>query len=583
VDDVRRPIPQDDPLAHALRAALDAPGTAETASAHLDEATLAAYVAHELDDGTIEQVERHVAACARCTDELVAVVAIEDDLRQQSERVIADGMRDAATGAGTATAGSPVPGTATRRPAGAVRESRPRRSRTWFRIAAGFTIVLGAVAVAVAAASRVILTRLEPTMVAGLGDTLGRGVEAGGTSLVLAGGPGLRIDDLTIAEDPSFGSESFARVRSAALQLDPGALLRGQVRGAIHLDEPVVHLLRDDSGRWNVESLSGKGLAKTAFGAGVDVSRAKSEAGGAQKERAVRLTSASVEDGVLEIRDRGRDVTLRGVDLTYRSNSPTAPATVAFESTVGGNDKRIALRGEIGPFEGATEPRWRFDEVLLKQVALADIPGAPQDLTGELTFDGKLASSGSGIDTVVMNATGDGDLGLTNGELRERNLTAELLGALTQHTGGDAAATAADVLERARRSPALAAVLTSNVTAFEDIAGSVAIVAGGAVTFDGLAVETSLFQASAAGSVSRAGAIEAHGTLTLTPTATAAIVALLPETQRMFGGGGKLEVPFSVAGAWPDVNVKVDVRSAVARLVAPIDPRTLVLLPRLAG
>ncbi len=442
--------------------------------------------------------------------------------------------------------------------------------------------MLGAVAVTVAAASRVILTRLEPTMVAGLGDTLGRGVAASGTSLVLAGGPGVRIDDLTIAEDPRFGSESFARVRSAALQIDPGELLRGQVRGAIHLDEPVVHLLRDDSGTWNVQSLSGKGLAKTAFGAGVDVSRAKPEAGGVQKERAVRLTSASVEDGVLEIRDRGRDVTLRGVDLTYRSNSPTAPATVAFESTVGGNEKRIALRGEIGPFEGASEPRWQFDAVLLSKVALADIPGAPQDLTGELTFDGKLASSGSGIDTVVMNATGDGDLGLTNGELRERNLTAELLGALTQHASGDAAATASDVLERARRSPALAAVLTSNVTAFEDIAGTVAI-AGGAVTFDGLAVETSLFQASAAGSVSRAGAIEAHGTLTLTPTATAAIVALLPETQRMFGGGGKLEVPFSVAGAWPDVDVKVDVRSAVARLVAPLDPRTLVLLPRLAG
>jgi hypothetical protein len=181
-----------------------------------------------------------------------------------------------------------------------------------------------------------------------------------------------------------------------------------------------------------------------------------------------------------------------------------------------------------------------------------------------------------------MNASGDGAIGICCGELLERNLTAELVAALTQHTDGDAATTATDVLERARRTPALAAVLAHSATPFEDISGDVTV-AQGAVTFDGLQIATSLFAAKATGSVARSGALDAHGTVSLTPAATAAIVTLVPQSQQMFGAGGKLDVPFSIAGRWPDVDVRVDVRTAIARLLAPLDPRLLAIGPRVAG
>jgi len=580
---MRRPTPSDDTFARALRGALGcAPDAA--AGAHPSDGRLAAYLAHELDEGALDELERHLASCAACTDELVAAVAVEDEVRAQAARI---SDVPAAPAARTQPAASTAPASrfdAARRLAGATRIPRVKRRRSWLRIAASVTIVFGALVVAAAAGSRVLLARLEPVLVDGMASVLGRKVSGGDAAIVLAGGPGLRMNGIDIAEDPQFGSGSFAQVRSAKLQLDPGALLRGNVRGAVHLDEPVVHLLRDVSGRWNVESLSGKGLASSALGDGVTIS-GKAPAPSDQNERMVRLTSASVEDGVLEINDRtgsGRDVTLRNVDARYANADPRKPATISFASTVGSETQRIALRGEIGPFEGGAAPRYRFDEVILQSLPLADIPGAPADLSGELTFKGTLASEGSGFDTVMMNASGDGDLGLCCGELRELNLTAELLAALTQHTDGDAAAAAADVLARARKSPALAAVLALDATPFEDISGAVAL-AGGSVTFEGLAVETSLFQASAMGSVSRAGAIEAVGTLALTPAATAAIVALLPEAQRLFGAGAKLEVPFSIAGNWPDVAVRVDVHTAIARWVAPLDPRSLVLLRHVAG
>ncbi|MBY0274614.1 hypothetical protein K2Z84_04670, partial [Candidatus Binatia bacterium] len=460
-----------------------------------------------------------------------------------------------------------------------------RRGRSWLRIAASVTIVFGALAVAAAAGSNVLLRKLQPMMLSGMSDVLGRKVGGGDASLLLAGGPGVRLANVTIAEDARFGSGEFASVRSAALQLDPGALLRGQVRGDVHLDGAKVQLLRDAGGTWNVETLSGRHAAAAAVAGGVPLDKAAKD-GAAAKERAVRLASASISNGTLEIRDQvghGRDVTLRDLDASYTGTDPTKPARITLASMVGnGNVQRIALSGEIGPFEGGGTPRWAFDEVKLQQVRIADIPGAPADVVGELTFDGTLASTGSGFDDVLGNASGDGAIGICCGELRERNLTVELLTALTEHAEGDAATTAADVLARAKQSPALAAALAGDATPFEDISGDVSI-AQGNVTFEGLQVETSLFQAKATGSVSRGGALDAHGTVALSPAATAAIVALVPQSQRMFGAGGTLEVPFSVAGRWPDVDLRVDVRTAIARLMAPLDPRRLAIGLRVTG
>lgn len=585
---MRKPMPPADAFARSLRAALDRPHAED---AHPDEGRIAAYVAHELDDAATDGIEAHLATCARCADELVAVLAVEDDASLAAS--FAPDVRAAAEAASSAVSSR----TTARREIGAARRGAhatrgtaaagsTRRERSWLRIAASVTIVCGALAVAAAAGSNVLLRRLEPMMLAGMSDVLGRKVGGGAASVVLAGGPGIRVADVTIAEDARFGSGEFASIRSAVLQLDPGALLRGQVRGDVHLDGPKVQLLRDAAGTWNVETLSGRGAAAAAVGSGVPLGKAAKDGTGAAKDRAVRLASASISDGTLEIRDqsgRGRDVTLRDLDASYAGTDPTKPARLTLTSMLGhGNVQRVALSGEIGPFEGGSDPRWMFDEVKLQQVRLSDIPGAPADLLGELTFDGTLASSGSGLDEILMNASGDGAIGICCGELRESNLTAALLAALTEHTQGDAATTAADVLARAKQSPALAAALGGDATPFQDISGDVTI-AQGNVTFEGLHVGTSLFQAKATGSVSRGGALDAHGTVALTPAATAAIVALVPQSQRMFGAGGTLEVPFSVAGRWPDVDVRVDVRTAIARLMAPLDPRRLAIGPHVAG
>ncbi|MEW6269908.1 MAG: AsmA-like C-terminal region-containing protein, partial [Thermodesulfobacteriota bacterium] len=437
-------------------------------------------------------------------------------------------------------------------------------------------------------ASRWALGRLQPVLIDGMASALGRDVSGGGASLVLAGGPGLRLEDLQVAEDPGFGGGDFATVRGAVLRVDPGELLRGRVRGAVRLDAPAVHLIRDRSGTWNVETLAGRKPGRIDVPPGTPPGVAtpagpQDERVREAKERLVRLTSASIENGTLEITDRadgGGELVLRDVDLSYTSADPTRPGAIELRGTLGGEAQRVALRGEIGPFEGGARPRWNLDEVRVARLPLDDVPGAPDAVTGELTFAGSLASEGRGVETIVANASGEGDLGLCCGELRERNLLAELVAALGREAS-DAGASSAVLLERARGVPVLAAALAQSATPFEDIAGSVAIAAG-SVSFEGLALDTSLFRASATGSLSQAGALDVQGTVTLTADATAALVRLLPEAGRLFASGSELEVPFKAAGRWPDVRLEVDVRTAIARAAAPLDPRALRLVPLLA-
>ncbi|HEY8517474.1 MAG TPA: AsmA-like C-terminal region-containing protein [Candidatus Binatia bacterium] len=605
---MRRGATGDDALARALGRALDAQADDAARGAHPDEAQVARYLSRELAPDEVERFERHVAACARCAEELAIVAALEADAASATSpaadvderadvraRAVASASARDERGAHAARAAQvertahAERGERVERVA-RVERAKPRRRRLrWLRIAAGLAVVLLAGG---AVAGNWAVGRLQPTLVAGMASALGREVSGGSASLVLAGGPGLRLDDLRVAEDPRFGGGAFATVEGAVLRVDPRELLRGRVRGAIALEAPAVHLIRDGAGIWNIETLAGR---EPARGVGVPPGLPPSAAtppkpGSADvrkaKERLVRLTSATIENGTLEITDEkggGKTLALRDLDLRYTSDAPTEPSAIQLSGTLGASAQRIALRGEIGPFEGGATPRWSFDEVELARLPLADIPGAPQSLTGELTFTGSLASEGRGIETIVANASGKGELGLCCGELRERNLFAELVAALAREAAhdGDVSLTAHDLLERARQVPALASALAPGATPFEDIAGSVEI-ASGSVSFDDLAVDTSLFRASATGSLTHAGALDVQGTVTLGADATRALVALLPEAGRLFAQGAELEVPFKAAGRWPDVRLEVDVRTAIARAAAPLDPRALRVVPLLA-
>ncbi len=69
-------------------------------------------------------------------------------------------------------------------------------------------------------------------------------------------GLGFSIGDVVIHEDPHYGIEPFAYVSSLKAGLSLTAALRGRLQvGRIVLDEPVVNLVKLDTGSWNVRPL----------------------------------------------------------------------------------------------------------------------------------------------------------------------------------------------------------------------------------------------------------------------------------------------------------------------------------------
>ena len=87
-----------------------------------------------------------------------------------------------------------------------------------------------------------------------LEQVLGRPVKFGTISPRLIPRPGFSIDNATVVEDPAFGSEPFARIDHIDCDLDVLSLLRGQIAVVrLHLQGATINLVRNVSGRWNVE------------------------------------------------------------------------------------------------------------------------------------------------------------------------------------------------------------------------------------------------------------------------------------------------------------------------------------------
>ena len=137
---------------------------------------------------------------------------------------------------------------------------------------------------------------------------LGRKVQLGNLSLSLLGGS-LRIDDVSISDDPKFHSGPFLTAKEVKVGVELIPLIFSQqvnVTG-VYLVNPQVTLLKDPSGRWNFSSI----------GAG-------SPAGAQPKTSSGSQASPSISIGTLELRDG--QFTLGSTNSPKRSNLKHQPA-----------------------------------------------------------------------------------------------------------------------------------------------------------------------------------------------------------------------------------------------------------------
>jgi len=85
---------------------------------------------------------------------------------------------------------------------------------------------------------------------------LGRRVEIGNVAFHLLTGPGFRLENVIIGEDPAFGAEPFAYMASMQARVRLRTLWTGRVQlASLDLEEPSLNLVKNLEGRWNFEGL----------------------------------------------------------------------------------------------------------------------------------------------------------------------------------------------------------------------------------------------------------------------------------------------------------------------------------------
>ncbi|HXN51538.1 MAG TPA: AsmA family protein [Candidatus Acidoferrum sp.] len=139
------------------------------------------------------------------------------------------------------------------------------RARKWRRLALSIATLLIAAQVGASFLARA--RGIHKYLVAHLERAFGRTVEVRHFNIFLLPGPMLDAEQVSIGEDPAFGSEYFLRAEHLTAGLRWSGLLRGHFEfGTLSLSRPSLILVRNDEGQWNLERWLPP--AKSTLGAG---------------------------------------------------------------------------------------------------------------------------------------------------------------------------------------------------------------------------------------------------------------------------------------------------------------------------
>src|SRR6476661_4454349 len=101
--------------------------------------------------------------------------------------------------------------------------------------------------------------QFRPTLQAELTRALGREVTLGNLRLKILRGQ-VTADDLSVAEDPTFGKPAFIKAQSlhVGVEIWPFIMSRKLIVTNLTIDQPDIELVQAPSGNWNFSSLGGK-------------------------------------------------------------------------------------------------------------------------------------------------------------------------------------------------------------------------------------------------------------------------------------------------------------------------------------
>jgi AsmA protein len=191
--------------------------------------------------------------------------------------------------------------------------------------------------------------QFRPALEAKLSQTLGRQVKIGDLKLTILSGS-VTASDVSISEDPAFGSTPFLRAQSlkAGVELMPLILSHKLNVTGIAIVKPGVDLIQNAEGVWNFSSLGAQPVARPA-----SVAQAPEHVSGQVSPESQNLSVANVTitDGrvtLRRLRGKAKPIVLDKTAIEVKNFSASSSSPFSFTASLpaGGS---LKLEGNAGP------------------------------------------------------------------------------------------------------------------------------------------------------------------------------------------------------------------------------------------
>jgi AsmA protein len=247
----------------------------------------------------------------------------------------------------------------------------------------------------------------RPKLESELTDALGRPVKVGNLTLALFSG-GVKADDISIADDPSFSASPFVQAKSFKVGVELIPLIFSKTLNVTELTlvQPEISLVRSENGeKWNFSSLGGQNSA-----APKPAASSSSSSGGNQN---LSVAKINVDKGRVTVsragsQDKPHVYDKVNIKVTRFAFTSSFPFKLSVQLPGGGS---LNVDGKAGPIDPNNAAQTPFDaKVTMKDMKLAEsgFIDPASGLSGIADFDGTVTS--------------DGRQAKTNGTLKATNL-----------------------------------------------------------------------------------------------------------------------------------------------------------------
>lgn len=227
--------------------------------------------------------------------------------------------------------------------------------------------------------------RYRPEIESRLSQTLGRDVKIGNLQLSIFSG-GITADDITISENPAYGTQPFVKAKDlkVGVEMSPLIFHKELKIESLVLDNPEVRLLQSAAGKWNVSTLGSNQKTKPASDSSGELS----------------ISTLKINNGRIDVGEaNGKQESYNNLDVAASdiSSSSSFPFTISLAAPQGG---KVSLDGKAGPLAANNLSATPFSgDITIDNFDLAATGFvSPQSgLAGVLDYKGKVDSNGKTV------------------------------------------------------------------------------------------------------------------------------------------------------------------------------------------